>query len=82
MLMVDWFMPQSRKGTVLVVMMIIPVFIYRAQMSPANLLGRSSQRVFHGLQKKWRSMVGRVDGLSVCLLRIDFITECMIWTVR
>ena len=75
---VEWRMPLSKKGTSWMAMMTIPVLTSLAQTSPANIRGENSLRESLGLQKQWGSMVGRVDGLSVCLLRIGPITECMI----
>ena len=71
-------MPQSTMRTASMSMTTIPVSTFRVQTLPANIRGWNSQRVSLGLQKELRSMVGRVDGQSVYLLRIDFITEFMI----
>ena len=71
-------MPVSKKETSWMAMMTIPVLTFLTQTSPANTSGENSLRESRGLQKQWRSMVGRVDVLFVCLLRIGSITECMI----
>ena len=71
-------MPQSTIRTASMSMTTIPVSTFRVQTLPANSRGWNSQRVSLGPQKELRSMVGRADGQYVYLLRIDFITECMI----
>ena len=76
----DWHMPQSTietLGNAQMATMAIPALTFRVQASPAHIHGRNFRREPSGLQKEWRSTVGKADGLSVCLLMTGSITECM-----